>query len=201
MHELRPLGGRTGSHAPVDGAVVDHLRPFLDAREHVASEPVGIEIVEQARFDRPAQGDRRAAFLTELQRAVAVPRRHEVEHVVVGVLHTRALQVGIPVVDVHELGAALVGARRQGPGQLLLAEAAADVDDLAALDVRAEVDDQVGEAFESLLHEQAMLTGPRMGPRAGTACDRSVPGVAAARRGDAALLSRRRRGVRSTCAS
>src|SRR6266516_3769945 len=102
----------------------------------------------------------------------------------------------IPVVDVHELRAAPVGARRQGASELLLAEAGPDVEDLAALDVGAKVDDQIGVALDSLLHEQAMLTGPRMGPRANTAGNRALPRVAGARRGHATRLSWGRRGVR-----
>jgi len=75
------------------------------------------------------------------------------------VLDALSLQIRVPVVDVDELRAALVGARSDGPRELFLPEAGADIEDLTRLDVGAEVDEQVGEAFDAGGHGQAMLTG------------------------------------------
>src|SRR5262249_10118874 len=118
-------------------------------------------------------------------------------HVVGRVLHAHALQPRVPVVHVDELRTALVRARGDRACQLLLAEPAAQVEDLAGLDVDAEVDDQVGVALETVLHGKAMLTGARSLARAGTARNRPFPRLPAARRSDAALVSRGRRGVRA----
>ena len=51
--------------------------------------------------------------------------------------------IGVP--DVDELGAALVGGSRDLAGQLLLADVARDAEQLAGLNVRPELHDQVGE--------------------------------------------------------
>src|SRR5207247_7166351 len=164
--------------------------------EDVAAEPLRVEVVVEMRGDRAAEQDGRGARLTELQRSLAVPGRHEVEHLVCGVLHTHALEMWIPVVDVDELRAALVCARGQRARQLFLAEAAADVEDLARLDVGAEVDDEIGVALETVLHGQAILTPARMLAHARAGCDRTLSRITALRRFDAARLSLRRRGVR-----
>src|ERR1700730_8624237 len=103
----------------------------------------------------------------------------------------------IPVVDVDEFRAALVRAGRDGACELFLPEARADVEDLALLHVGAEVDEQVGEAFDAGGHGQAMLTGPRMALHADHSGDRAFPQLARAGRGDPAFLSPRRGGVRT----
>ena len=123
MDELGPLRGWAGRDAPVDGALVDHRRPFLDTREDVAAKPRRVEIVVEVRLDRAAQRDRRAALLAELQRALAVPGRNEVDDLVGRVLDAFAFEVRIPVVDVDEFRTAAVRTRRQCARQLLLAEA------------------------------------------------------------------------------
>ena len=74
IDELGPLRGRPGRHAPVDRALVDDRRPFLHARKDVPAEPLRIQVVEEVRLDRTAEGDRRAALLAELQCSLAVPR-------------------------------------------------------------------------------------------------------------------------------
>ena len=181
VHELRPLLGRSGSDAPVDGAIVDHLRPLLHARKDVAAESFGVEVVVQVRCDRAAEQDRRAALLAQLQRPLSVPRRHEVEYVVRGVLHAHAFQERVPVVDVDELRAALVRARGERTCELLLAETAPDVEDLTGLDVGAEVDDQVGVALETVLHGKAILSPARMLAHARTGRDRSLSRIPKAR--------------------
>ena len=181
VDELGPLGSRCRGHAPVHRPLVDHRRPLLHPREDVPAEPLRIEVVVQVRSDRPAQRDRRAALLAQLQRALSVPRRDEVEHVVSGVLHTRALQVRVPVADVDELRTAPVCARSERSRQLLLAQAAADVDDLTRLDVCAEVDDQVGIALETVLHGKAILSPARKLAHARAGRDRSLSRIPEAR--------------------
>src|ERR1700694_324503 len=81
IDELSPFLGRTGRYAPVHRALVDDRRPFLHTRKDAPAEPLRIEIVEEVRLDRAAEGDRRTALLAELQCSFAVPGRDEVEHV------------------------------------------------------------------------------------------------------------------------
>ena len=100
-------------------------------------------------LDRTAEGDRRSALLAELQGSFAVPGWDEIEHVLGRMLHALPLEIRVPVVNVDELGAALVCARRDRARELFLPQAGADVEDLTLLDVGAEVDDQVGEAFDA----------------------------------------------------
>ena len=126
------------------------------------------------RSDRAAQQNRRRALLAELQRSFSVPRRHEVEHVVGRVLDPNELEVRVPVVDVDELRAAFVGARCDRTRELLFAEAAAEIEDLAGLDVDAEIDDEVGVAFEAIVHGKAILTSARMLAHARTGRNRSI---------------------------
>ena len=142
--ELRPLVGRPRRHAPVDRSLVDNRHPFLHTRIDVAAEPLRIQIVEEVRLDRTAEGDRRAALLAELQRPLTEPRRDEVEHVIGRVLDALPFQVRIPVMDVHEFRAALVRARRDRARELFFPEPGAEVEDLTLLHVGAEVDEQVG---------------------------------------------------------
>src|SRR5207249_1213542 len=75
-------------------------------------------------------------------------------------------------------------------------EAAAEVEDLARLDVGSEVDDEIGVALETVLHGKAILTPARMLAHARAGCDRTLSGVTALRRFDAPRVSLRHRGVR-----
>jgi hypothetical protein len=151
VYELRPPQRRTRRDAPVDGALVDDSRVFLDAREDVAAEAVRVEVVVEMRLSRAAERDRRAALAAELQRALAVPRWDVVEHLVCGVLHARLLQVRVPVDDVDELRAALVCTRGDRARQLLFSEGGGDVNDLARLDIGPEVDDQIRKSLDRSL--------------------------------------------------
>ena len=80
--------------------------------------------------------------LADVERALAVPRRHVVERVLGRVLDPRALDVRVEVPDVDEPRTASVRVRRDRARQLVLAVLCVDVDDLARLDVRAVLDGQ-----------------------------------------------------------
>ena len=178
--ELSPFLGRPWRYAPVDRALVDDGRPFLHTGEDIPAEPFRVQVVEKMRRNRAAEGDRRAAVVTELQGPFAVPGRDEVQHVVWRVEHALPLEMRIPVVDIDEFRAAPVRTRRDGARELFFPESREDVEDLALLDVRAEVDDQVGEAFDSRGHGQAMLLGPRMALHEDYAGHRAFPQLAGA---------------------
>ena len=86
------------------------------------------------------------------------PRRHEVERALVGVLEPLALDHVVPPEDVDVLRAQLVGSARDGVGDLLHAVVRSEAQDLAGLEIRAEADEQIGEAVDVLravAHEPA----------------------------------------------
>ena len=85
----------------------------------------------------PVRPIRARAELAELEDPPAVPRRHVVERLLVGVQEPRALDVEVEVLDVDEPRAVAVGAGGERARQRLLAQLGADGDDLAALDVGA----------------------------------------------------------------
>ncbi len=80
----------------------------------------------------------------EVEQTLAHPRGHVVERVLGGVRDALALDPLVEVEDVDVLGAALVGAARDLPRDLFLADVARDGDELTGLDVRAE-DREIGE--------------------------------------------------------
>ena len=146
--DLRPRGRRAGRDRPVRRAVVDDLAGLLERREAVAADARGVEVLEQAGGDRAREADARGADLAEREQALAVPVGDEVEVLLARVLDAGALDPGIEVLDVDELGAVAVRARRDGADHELLARLAGDRDDLPGLHVGAESDDHVGEALE-----------------------------------------------------
>src|SRR5439155_16603243 len=188
-NEPGPFLGGPRRYAPVDRALVDDRRPFLHPGEDVPAEPRRIQIVEEMRLERAAEGDRRPTLLAELQSPFAVPGRDEVQHIVWRVEHALPLEMRIPVVDIDEFRAAPVGTRRDGARELFLPEPREEVEDLTLLHVRAEADDQVGEAFYSRGHGQAMLLGPRMALHGDDTGHRAFPQLAGAQRRNQAFLS------------
>src|SRR5207253_10998515 len=133
----------------------------------------------------------------ELQRPFRVPGWDEVEHRVGRMLDPFELEMRVPVLDVDELRPALVCACRDGPGELLLPETGGDVEDLARLDVDAEVHDQVGESLELRRHREAILAGARKASGGPASRDRTLSCLSCPRGRDAALVPWRRRGVRA----
>ena len=86
---------------------------LFDAREHVLAGEARVEIVESVRSVDADERDARAVPVGMREHAPAVPLGHEGERVGVGMLDPGALDVRIEVVDVDELGAAVVGGRRR----------------------------------------------------------------------------------------
>src|SRR5205807_4971060 len=86
------------------------------------------------------------------------------------VLDPRTLQPRIEISDVDEARAAGIRARRDGADELLLSDSRRDVDHLSRLNVRAEVDDQPGEAFRSIVHRAGdAIGGAKSSPWTSTA--------------------------------
>ncbi len=147
---LRPLACRPRDNGPVGRAGVDHLEVLALRRKRIAACERRIDPCEQPRWDLGGDRDADAVAVAERQQPLAVPGRDDIERGRVGVLETRALDVGIEVPRVDEQSAAVVG--RDGDrfyerGSRRLGD---DPDDLAGLDVRADLDDQAGVACQEL---------------------------------------------------
>ena len=78
------------------------------------------------------------------------PRRHEVERALVRELEPLALDELVPPEDVDVLRPPLVAGARDRVRELLHPVIRGDAEDLARLDVRAEADEQIGEAVDVL---------------------------------------------------
>ena len=78
------------------------------------------------------------------------PRRDVVERVVVGELQPRPLDELVPPEDVDVLRASLVARAGNGARRVLHPEVGGDSEDLTRLEVRAEADQEIGEAVDIL---------------------------------------------------
>ena len=113
IDELRPGRVRARDDRPVRRALADDARRLLEPRQLVAAEQRRVDAREDVRGDDAGERDARVAALGERLEPVAVPRRHELERLRVGVLDPRALDERVEVRDVDEERAALVRRRRR----------------------------------------------------------------------------------------
>ncbi len=114
-----------------------------------------VESLKGRRVGRPGENDPRRAHAAELQHAFSVPGRDEIERVRIGELDAGPLDVRIEVGDVDELRPTAVGGCRDGACQLLMTNVGGNGDDLTGLDVRADLDCEVGQTLEELVVSQA----------------------------------------------
>ena len=110
-----------------------------------------------------ADGDAGAALAPVAEHALAVPVRHEVERLLLRVLHARALDVRVVVGEVDEAGAVAVAAVGDRPREGLAPERRAQLDDLPGLHVGGEADDQVGVPAEQLGIDRRRFRGAGLG--------------------------------------
>jgi hypothetical protein len=147
VDEAGPGDRGAGPDRPVRRALADERARLLEHRELVHPGARGIEVVEEARGDRPGEPDARRAVLAQRDHPRAVPGRDEAEGLLAGVLDAGALDPRVEPRDVHEARPVTVGARRDRARVGLLAGLAGDRDDLVRLHVGAEADEQLGEAL------------------------------------------------------
>ena len=140
-----PVHGRGGRHAPVCGAAVDERTRAGQVGKEIEPRAVGRHAVEGVGGRRPAQRDPGGVLVGEVLHPVGHPGRDVRERPGVAVQQPLALDPLVGVPDVDELGPALVGGSRDLAGQRLLADVARDAEQLAGLNVRPELHDQVGE--------------------------------------------------------
>jgi hypothetical protein len=157
MDEGRPARGWARDRRPVDLRTPEVLERLAAAGRDVAADAIGVGAVEQAGGDRTGEADVRAAFLAELAHHLDDPAGLVAQGVVdrlvePGALHPR---VGIAHVDEHRAGP--VGAGGDRAGEPLLPDRGAHMHALSRLDVRTEVDDQVGHAFQGAAVHGATL--------------------------------------------
>ena len=128
---------------------------LLDAREHVAPDELLVEVVEQVRRGQRRECDARTSILSVLDHLRAVPRRHEVQRVRLGVSMRARFTWGSKY-------STSTNWRRGGSRpchrarHVLVADLARDHQDLPGLDVGA-VYRELRKAFKAIGHRQAML--------------------------------------------
>ncbi len=178
----RPGRRRVGDDRPVRGAVVDDRARLLQARQQVAAGACRVEVVEQPGCAAARDPEPGAALLAEGEDALGVPRRHELERVLRCVRDPGALDPGVEVERVDEGRAAPVGGRRDGADERRVCRLGLDEEQLAGLEVGAEVDGELGESTCQLVggHGQAILYRTRTRPRGHACRDRPLPRVAGA---------------------
>ena len=157
MNALGPARVRAGAGRPVRRPLVDDLGHLLHVRQQIAAHPDGIDPVEDGGI-AASERDPRRVLVREPAHPLADPGRDELERVLRGELEARPLDERVEPEDVDPAGAATVGRagdRANGVGHLVVGR---DREDLARLEVRAEADEQVGEALEvaaAILHRAA----------------------------------------------
>ncbi len=163
MHALRPAGVGRRPGSPVRRALVDDPRHRGDVRQQVATRASGVEALEDRRA-RARQRDPGGVLVREPLHPLLDPGRHEVERALVGVLEPLPLDELVPPEDVDVLRAPLVAGARHGVGDVLHPVVRGDAQDLARLDVRAEADEEIGEAvhvLRTVAHGRRQTTLPR----------------------------------------
>ena len=148
MDERSPSRRRARDRRPVEPCRGHVLERLAAPGREIAPDPVGIRPVEQSGRDRARQADRGAAVLAELADHLHDPPRLVSQRLVDRVVEAGALHPGVAVGDVHEHRSGPVAAGGDRAGKLLLPDRRADVHPLPGLDVRAEVDDEVGHLLE-----------------------------------------------------
>ena len=154
---LGPARVRTGAGRPVRGARVHDLGHLLHVREKIAAHPGRIDPVEDRRV-AAGERDPGRVLIREPAHPLADPGRDELERVLRGKLEPRPLDELVEPEDVDPAGAATIGRagdRANSVGHLVVGR---DPEDLTWLEIRAEPDEQVGEALEvaaAILHRAA----------------------------------------------
>ena len=139
---------RARDRRPVEACRGHVLERLAAPGREIAPDPVGIGAVEQPGRDRARQADRGAAVLAVLADHLHDPPRLVSQRLVDRVVEAGPLHPGVAVGDVHEHRSGPVTAGGDCAGELLLPDRRADVHSLPGLDVRAEVDDEVGHLLE-----------------------------------------------------
>jgi hypothetical protein len=159
VNNLRPRQGRERHDRPVHEPLVDDLEPLLDVGQLVAAGALWIDAVQDPGRHARDQDDPRGVDVAKLEHPLPVPLGHELERLLRGELEAGLLDVGVEVGRIDEAGAALVRAFRDGADDRLHTGLRFDRDDLPRLDVRTEVDGQIGEALEGVFVHRRQDSG------------------------------------------
>ena len=148
IDDLGPGLGGEGHDRPVHEPLVDDLEPLLEIGKLVAAGSFRIDAIEDPGGDPRDEDDPGGVHVSELEHPLPVPLGHELERVFRGVLEAGFLDIRVEVGRIDEAGAAFVSALGNRTDDRFHAGLRLDRDDLAGLDVGAEVDGQVCEAFD-----------------------------------------------------
>jgi hypothetical protein len=164
---------------PVHEPLVDDLEALLDVGQLVAAGSPWIDAVHDPGRDPGNEDDPGGMNVAELEHPLAVPLRHEIERVLGCELEAGFLDVRVEVDDIDEAGATFICALGDRPDDRLHAGLPFDRDDLPGLDIRAEVDGQLGEALESRSFHRRQDSGSPSSEGQGVACDAVIEATAA----------------------
>jgi hypothetical protein len=149
-HLLRPARVRNSDDRPVVRLLV-HLAAVLLGQRTWARAPDAVagQVGEQIGLGVAGQCDDRGVFCADRLRTFEQPRRRPRENVVGGVLDQRPPHVLVRVEDVDVTGSCLVRGPRDGTRHVRVLDSAEHLDELAWLDVGADLDGQLGVALDA----------------------------------------------------
>ena len=160
---MPPTAHRGRDHAPAyphggDVLAAERLR-LLGGHAHGGSHLRGILALEQVGIAAD-DGEERRALLGALDHALDPPGRELLERVIRRMPESHQLQLVVGVGDVHVGAAGGVRACGQRPGQLDRLDRCANDQPLAALQVQAHADRQVGVTFQVGVHGVSVTHRP-----------------------------------------
>ncbi len=145
VNALGPADVRAGPRGPVRRPLVHDSRDRGDVRERVTACSRRVDAVEDPGA-RPGQRHPRGSFVRKPFHPLFEPRRDVVQRLVVRELQPCPLDELVPPEDVDVLRASLVGRAGDSTRRVLHPEVGGNSEDLTRLQVRAEADEEVGQA-------------------------------------------------------
>ena len=149
-HLRGPAGVRDADDRPVVQLLVDLAAVLLgELARACAPDAVAGQVGEQVGLGVTGQRDHRGVLRADPLGALEQPRRRPREHVVGGVLDQRPPHVLVGVEDVDVPRAGPVRGACDGPRDLGVLDAAEHLDELAGLNVRADLNGELGISLDA----------------------------------------------------
>ncbi len=147
----RPAFVRVGDDRPVADAVAQPERRLGDFLHPRLADALAVEVGEELGLRVAGDREQRTADAAELVVALDRPRRRVAELVLGGVRDVRAAHVLVGVLDVDEGRARLVRRARDLARERRVLDERVDAQDLAGLQVHADVDGELGVLAETVV--------------------------------------------------
>ena len=170
MDARRPPARRRWYGRPVDGPLGDHLAPLRD-EDGVATEALGVDVVEQPGSRVADQRDRRAVQLSQLRRQRVHPRRHVADRRVIDLFEADPAHQWVVPEDIDLVGAAAVGGADDLVHQRRVGWGAVHDHGLALGDVCGDLDGELGQSLQACgvrIRHRASLRAPTLTRRRAT---------------------------------